>query len=228
VHDELVNVARAEERLGQARAALAALRASEELKRTQREQASIEARLGELKALLGAEQLRLEELEDQRAGLANRRERVRSVANESGFREQSHAEEEIAMLSRRIEQLEESELQAMETVEELVHEVGALEAQRDALGAEALSHLEALALERTRREAAVAAAEAEWEVALAQLSPELRQRIVARAKRGRAIALIEAGRCSACHLELSGSVLDEAQRGADVDCESCGAWLIVP
>lgn len=223
---ELIEVAAVEERLSRARAALEAVRPSDALRAARAEHAGLVQRVTALEAELDEVESRIAELEAQREELGERVARLRDQGDHAGFRDQSRVETELAMVRSRLDDLDEAELEAMEARDEVRAALTQVHAQRDAVAATVAELAAALEGEREQRRAAVAAAEAAWAEALATLEAGLRARIEARAKRGRALALSVAGRCSACHMELSGAVLGAVAAGRDVECESCGAWLV--
>lgn len=223
---ELIEIATVEERLSRARAALEAVRPSAALRAAEAEHAELVQRVAALEAERREVEGRIAALESQRDELGERLARLRGQGDQAGFRDQSRVEAELTMVRSRLEELDEAELEAMEERDSVMASLAEATAQRDAVDGTVAELRTALDVEREQRREAVRTAEAAWAEVLAGLDTGLRARIEARAKRGRALALSIAGRCSACHMELSGAVLGAVAAGRDVDCESCGAWLV--
>jgi len=227
VHEQLVEVAQAEERYARARAALAGLRPPPALGEAQRERQRLDVELRELDGRLQAVSLRIEDLEVQRHEVLERRARLERQAESADYRDQQRLEQERSMLLSRLEELDEAELEVLEEQDQLQARRAELEAERALVGARELALAEELEAERARRSEELRVAEAAWLSALNPLEAPLREQLRARAARGRALALLVGGRCSACHTELSSSVAAAVGKGDQIECESCGAWLLV-
>ncbi len=223
---ELVSLARAEERVWRCRAALEALTDDAEL-------ASLRAerdRLARERAGLHGEALELEhriaQLDAQRHELGRRQSRLRAQESTADYRDQERLDSELDTLRRRLEELDEGELEAMEALDELRARETSL-AEHEALTERRIAALEeALEGERARRAAELSEAKAHWAALLGELDEPVRRRIEGRARRGRSLALVDGSRCSVCHMTLSQAVASSFARGESVDCESCGAWLV--
>jgi uncharacterized protein len=143
--------------------------------------------------------------------------------------------------------------------EALMHEIATLDAERDvaddeelalldasetadADGARAAADLDVLVPGAEAAREALAAAEAQLLAEVAALTEQraaaaghIDAGLLARYESRRAslggigIARVAGGRCSACHLDLSRTLLDEIKRAALdtlTECEQCGRWLL--
>ena len=158
------------------------------------------------------------------------RDRTRLDAGTGPVRELEALQHELATLSRRQGELEDAELELMERREQEQSTVDAIEAR---LGSarQARDEVEA------RRNAAVAEVEAETAArgtARAPIAAGLPKDLLdlyekMRESSGMGAALLRAGRCQGCRLEIAGSELSRI-RGADADevvrCEECRRILV--
>jgi predicted nucleic acid-binding Zn-ribbon protein len=189
---------------------------------------------GRVKAQVGVDDLdrdiaRLERDIEQVRARADK-DRGRLDAGTGPARELEALQHELATLSRRQGELEDAELELMEQRE-----------QADAALAEVVQQVTAVRDEREeterRRDATLADIdkEAEWKAASrAPLVADLPGDLVAlyekiRESTGMGAALLRAGRCGGCRLELSGSERARVKgTAADevVRCEECGRILV--
>ena len=158
------------------------------------------------------------------------RDRTRLDAGTGPVRELEALQHELATLSRRQGELEDAELELMERREQEQSTVDAIEA-RIGVARQARDEVEA------RRDAAVAEVEAETAARTAARAPiaaglpkdllDLYEKL--RESSGMGAALLRAGRCQGCRLEIAGSELSRI-RGADADevvrCEECRRILV--
>lgn len=140
-------------------------------------------------------------------------------------------QDEIAMFARRQRELEDQELELMETAEPLDAELARAEAKRTELDAACVALLGAIAEAETAIDAAVAEAEMERaEAVTAVPEPLLEEYNALRVRMGGvAAARLVGNRCDGCHLTLSAMEVDELRRaGADtlVHCSECGRLLV--
>lgn len=178
---------------------------------------------------IAQEQRRLEtDVDTVRARAA--RDESRLQAGGLPSRELESLQHEIATLARRQSTLEDELLDVMERAEgaeaaadhatvrheELLAQLRALEAARDA----ALSEIDEAIARRTPERAAI----------VTEIPPDLLALYErARAQSGTGAALLRQRRCEACHIELSGSELAAVRAAAPdevVRCDNCRAVLV--
>ncbi|HKC27268.1 MAG TPA: C4-type zinc ribbon domain-containing protein [Jatrophihabitans sp.] len=178
---------------------------------------------------IAKEQRRLEtDVDTVRARAA--RDESRLQAGGLPSRELESLQHEIATLARRQSTLEDELLDVMERAEgaeaaadhatvrheELLAQLRALEAARDA----ALSEIDEAIARRTPERAAI----------VTEIPPDLLALYErARAQSGTGAALLRQRRCEACHIELSGSELAAVRAAAPdevVRCDNCRAVLV--
>jgi predicted nucleic acid-binding Zn-ribbon protein len=158
------------------------------------------------------------------------RDRTRLDAGTGPARELEALQHELATLSRRQGELEDAELELMERREQEQSTVDAIEA-RLGVARQARDEVEA------RRDAAVAEVESETAARISARVPiavELPKELLdlyekIRESSGMGAALLRAGRCQGCRLEIAGSELSRI-RSADADevvrCEECRRILV--
>jgi uncharacterized protein len=158
------------------------------------------------------------------------KDRGRLDAGTGPARELEALQHELATLTRRQSELEDAELELMEQREQ---SQGALDQVDERLGAGRDARTETEA----KRDAALAEVDAEQQTRAGQRDPlaaELPADLVAlyekiRESSGLGAALLRAGRCGGCRLELSGSERSRF-RTAEPDevlrCEECGRILV--
>lgn len=139
-------------------------------------------------------------------------------------------EHEVGSLKRRQAELEDAELEVMERDESLNAQLADKQRERAALE-------EQVATWQAELAEASAAIQAELEQLAAEragLVGQVPAEVLAvydrvRAEQGTGAALLRAGRCEGCHLELTSAELDEIRSADDEDlhrCEQCRRFLI--
>jgi predicted nucleic acid-binding Zn-ribbon protein len=203
----------------------------EELDHARQELAARRQRLQQLESEQRQQQWKVEDLRRKRD---TERERLYggSVRNP---RELTSLQEEVWQLEKRCQEEEDRLLELMLTVEEAQTELADQEARVAAMEAEwvQVSGELAATAERLRREAR-ALQERRQQLA-GSVAPASLGRYEALRHRGngRAVALIEQGRCQGCRIELPSSLIQQARQSAAggrdlVQCQSCGRLLYVP
>jgi uncharacterized protein len=146
-------------------------------------------------------------------------------------RELQALQEEVEALTRRQRALEDDLLDLMEAAEPLAEEVDRLEAQRDALDAEAAGLRVAIAEAESSIDAELIGVEEHRGEVAARVEPgllatyeKLRQRLG-----GVGIARLEGTQCTGCHLSLHATELDAVRHSSGegiVFHEECGRILV--
>ena len=144
-------------------------------------------------------------------------------------KEMADMQQELAALARRREELEEELLFAMEETE--AAQLALTQAQEKLESAAAASATAANQLRAEQDE--LRAEEARIRAAIAALLPGIegaalkRYRTLVKVKRGRALALIEESRCSACGIGMSTGIEQRVRHGVEmIACQSCGRLLV--
>jgi uncharacterized protein len=205
------------------------------------ELASIDRHLGALEARTKELRLQRDELGDRQAALEQQigASRTRREALEKRLyggqvvaaRELQAMNEEVKHLARHINDLEDREIEVMESLEPFDRELQAGEVTRDALDKDA---------ERLR--AAIGATEVALDAEIAQeiraraaAASGVRDELLARYEQLRAklggtgAARLVGASCSGCHLALSSMELDRVRKAppdAVITCEQCGRILV--
>ena len=140
-------------------------------------------------------------------------------------------QDEIGALRRRIDGLEDDELELMVQAEPIDERLAALSQEQAVLDAEVIEATKALAEAEVEISRDRAAAVAERGEAIAEIDPAALERYEAIRDRfgGVAVARLEAGACGACHLKLSAVEHDRILHlpaHAEVTCEECGRFLV--
>lgn len=194
----------------------------------------VDRKLAGVDERLGALSRSQQRLEDEIASL---REKASNVDKQlysgtvSNPRELQAMQEEIASLHRRVDELEDDQLEVMEATEPVEAEHSALAADRDRLDAQAGQHRAELAEAEAAIEQELAQVRGERASAAAEVPDELwpeYERLRA-ALGGVAIARLAGSTCQGCHLQLSAVEVDRIKKlPADepVHCEECGRLLV--
>ena len=137
---------------------------------------------------------------------------------------------DIEVARTKLDELEETQLEAMDKRDQLLAKKEALEARAREIAARGKELQEQRKATAAQLDAEAADLTAQLGETLQDIGPELGPKISAAVQRGSAgIAVIRAGACGACGNGLSGSVLNEiAQSSATAvfQCEDCEAFLI--
>lgn len=189
--------------------------------------AEVEERLG----ALGRSQQRLED------EIASMRERAAQADKQlySGTtnnpRELQALQEDIESIRRRINKLEDDELEVMEATEPVDAERAALAKQQAKLDDTASTLLAELAEAEAAIDGEIATVQAERDAAAADVDEELLTEYAGMRKRfgGIAIARLAGSTCQGCHLSLSAVEVDRIRKMSlddRVTCEECGRILV--
>jgi uncharacterized protein len=203
-----------------------------ELERLSREIAALDAQRAQAQVAvddIDRDIARLEKDIDQVRVRADK-DRGRLDAGTGPARELEALQHELATLTRRQSELEDAELELMEQRESAQ---GALDQVDERLGVSRDARTETGA----KRDAALAEVDSEQQAKATQRDPlaaELPADLVAlyekiRESTGLGAALLRAGRCEGCRLELSGSErarFRTAERDEVLRCEECGRILV--
>lgn len=144
-------------------------------------------------------------------------------------KELADMQQELVALQRRREALEEELLYTMETADAAMAGLaGAREQLQQAEADQAVDHAK-LMKERAELMREHVHLTGECKVALVAVEADAlaRYRSLTKLKRGRALALIQEGRCSACGVGLSTGLEQRVRHGRDLTtCQSCGRLLV--
>lgn len=140
---------------------------------------------------------------------------------------------EITILKRKVNGLEDDELELMERVEPIDAELADLAERKAGLDREAEVANAALAEAEASISAERDTAAAEREALLVPIDSALAERYdKARSRNGGiAVAALEHGTCGACHMKLSAVELDRVHHvvdDAEIQCEDCDRYLVRP
>ncbi len=200
----------------------------------ERQLASLEAERADAEARRGVLTATQKELEEQIAGISERRgvvEKRMYAATSSSARDLQAMNDEVRHLTERRAELEELELVSMLEQDPIDAELAALRERAAPLEAEATELRRQVAESQVEIDAALAEAIGSRAVAAAELPTALADRyetLRARLK-GTGAARLVGSHCDGCHLELS-SVEVEKIRALPPDqvatCEQCGRILV--
>lgn len=172
------------------------------------------------------------ELEVQaEADATRRRDIAKRLASSTVPKEVQALSAEQAQLEAHQRALEDSELELMEAIEPLDARLAELDAERDRLDAETASTRVALAEAEVAAGAELEAATASRSDAVAAVDPALVATYDKMRPKfgGVAVARLEHGHCTGCHLQLPATELDRIRSeppDAVVHCEQCGRILV--
>jgi predicted nucleic acid-binding Zn-ribbon protein len=141
----------------------------------------------------------------------------------SNPKELASLQEELGMLARTRDGLEDRILSLLDEVETLRERAAAADAARDALDQRLAAHLAVYAAERSRLAAETAALVAERTASAARVEPRLLKRYegIAAQEGGVGIVAIHEGRCGGCHNALPTGFVTRVREGQVVICERC-------
>jgi predicted nucleic acid-binding Zn-ribbon protein len=138
-------------------------------------------------------------------------------------------ETEIANLRRRIDDLENRELELMEAIELEEAELETARREGEQEMATLRAHIERLHRNQESYKGELGEAEEAVRACEAEIDPPVLQQyryVKSQVKRPPVVAELRDGRCSGCHLKVSGDVESTARKGTDlVRCDSCGRIL---
>lgn len=140
-------------------------------------------------------------------------------------------DEEIKHLGRHVGELEDREIEVMESIEPLDGELQAADTERDALEGDAGQLRKTIAQSQTMLDSDIAAQMSERESAVAGVPADLLARYEKlRAKLGgTGAARLVNGSCSGCHLALPAMEVDRIRRAPPeelITCDQCGRILV--
>jgi uncharacterized protein len=210
-------------RLAAARAALAALddgggvRAETEVAR--REAAEADGRLHACQAAIRDHELRLATTEAKQRKI----EGDLYGGRVSNPKELSSMQEELGMLARTRDGLEDKILSLLEELETFKERAGAAAHARDALEERLAAHLSAYTAARARLEAEIKTLVAERGASAERVDGRLLKRYegIAAQEGGLGIVAILEGRCAGCHNALPTGFVARVREGQLVICERC-------
>jgi len=186
--------------------------------------------VAERRAELEALQARAEELASAQRSLQERVRRLSDLEGTRDYRQAGQIEHEEELLTEKLAEIEEAELEVLEQTEAIEEELSArneeLVRAREAQGRLEEAHSQRLAeLDTELRQL-----EVELDALLEGLPEALAARIRAgrssRARRG--TAFVRRGVCASCHLSVPDHLVAAARREeGSASCEECGAVLVV-
>ena len=193
----------------------------------------IDQRIAEVEGRRGELARSQQRLEDEIASLtdrANEAEKRLYSGSVTNPRELQALQEDVASIRRRINQLEDDELEVMELTEPVEAERAVLLAERERLDAEGQRLRASLAESEAEIEKQLAAVRSEREQVAAQVADDLWAEYDALRARlgGVAIARLVGSTCQGCHLALPAVEIDRIKRlppDEVVHCEECGRLL---
>jgi predicted nucleic acid-binding Zn-ribbon protein len=146
-------------------------------------------------------------------------------------RELQAMDDEIKHLARHISELEDREIEIMESLEPLEGDLQAAETERDALERDASQLRAAISVSESELDSQISDLTREREDAAASLAPELLTRYEQLRKKlgGTGAARLVNGSCSGCHLALPAMEVDRIRRSppdAIMTCDQCGRILV--
>lgn len=193
----------------------------------------LEARRLALEELRGAPQSELARLDDEVAMMRAKLEREESKLGSGAVasaRELTGLQAEVESLQRRISDLEDRELEAMEQLEASQPDLDALDAELAGVE-EALPPVEARLKEQLDDLGEqLSHAEGARDAAAAGVADDLLdkyERVRVRSLNGVGAARLVDGSCGGCHVKLAAGELVEAREAALARCPSCEAILVI-
>lgn len=148
----------------------------------------------------------------------------------SNPKELSSLQEELGMLARTRDQLEDQILALLDQVEVLREQASSAEAARTALEQRLAAHLAEYEAARSRLDSEIDALTAERAAAAARVEARLLRRYqgIAAQEGGLGIVPIHQGRCGGCHNALPTDFVARVRDGQIVICERCRRILYLP
>ena len=147
-------------------------------------------------------------------------------------KELSAMQEDVAVLGRQRQRIEDKMLALMEDTERLARDLGTLEAQRAARERELEDHLTQYRSHNRAMEDELTSLHAKREAQVAEIAPELMRRYerLRERKDGLAVAqVLNHGICEGCHVKIPHRLYADLQETGDLrTCEECGRILYVP
>jgi predicted nucleic acid-binding Zn-ribbon protein len=183
--------------------------------------------------------LRRDELAEQEAALghrvelddARRRDIDKRLKVSTVPKEVQALSDELAALAKHQLELEDQELELMEAIEPLDAQLAEIDAEEAEIDRDGATQRAALAEAEVTLEADVLSVAAARQEASANVPPALLSQYEKLRPRlgGIAVARLDAGRCTGCHLQLPATELDRLRHepaDALVTCEQCGRLLV--
>jgi uncharacterized protein len=148
----------------------------------------------------------------------------------SNPKELSSLQEELAMLARSRDHLEDRILTLLDEVEVLREQASTAEAARTDLERRLAAHVAEYEAARTRLDGEIETLTAERSAAAARVEPRLLRRYegIAAQEGGLGIVPIHTGRCGGCHNALPTDFVARVRDGQIVICERCRRILYLP
>jgi len=177
-------------------------------------------------------------LRDLELSLSSTAEKTKKIERElySGRignpKELTAMQDEVAVLGRQRQRIEDEMLGLMEDTERLGEDLGALEAQRAARERELEDHLTQYREHNRALEEELASLQAKRDSQVAEIAPDLLRRYerLRERKDGLAVAqVLPNGICEGCHFKIPDRLYADLQELDDLrTCEECGRILYVP
>lgn len=148
----------------------------------------------------------------------------------SNPKELSSLQEELTMLARTRDHLEDRILALLDEVEVLREQASSTEAARETLARRLAAHLTDYEATRSRLEGEIETLTAERSAAASRVEPRLLRRYegIAAQEGGLGIVAIQNGRCGGCHNALPTDFVARVRDGHIVICERCRRILYLP
>lgn len=191
--------------------------------------AALARTLAERRDELAALSARGEELAAAQAALQERVRRLSGVEGTRDYRQAEQIEHEEELLTEKLAEVEEAELEILEQTEDLEAQVADLEQQLQAAREAKESARARRADQLAELDGELSRLEAELDGLMAELPESLASRIRAgRASRQRrGTAFVRRGVCASCHLAVPDHLVEAARRSEGAAaCEECGAVLV--
>ena len=203
---------------------------------------ALEALLGQVKSAEAATAVQLREtqarLRDLELSLSSSAEKTKKIEQDlySGRignpKELAAMQDEVTVLGRQRQRIEDEMLELMEDTERLGEDLGTLEAQRASRERELEDHLTQYRDHNRALEDERSSLQGRREAQTAEIAPELLRRYerLRERKDGLAVAQVLAnGICEGCHFKIPDRLYADLQELDDLrTCEECGRILYVP
>lgn len=193
----------------------------------------LDERLASLEGRRKGPQAELARLDDEVALLRDkvvREEAKLGSGAVTSARELTSLQSEVESLRRRIGELEDGELDAMEELEQTQPDLDAVSAELAAVGAELVDLDSRLEVARSGLAGELATVETARAAAAAELPEDLLaryDRIRAASVNGIAATRLVDGTCGGCHVKLAAGELVDAREAAMPRCPSCEAIIVI-
>jgi predicted nucleic acid-binding Zn-ribbon protein len=194
------------------------------------EGAELARAIAERRAQLDALGARAAELASAQRSLQERVRRLTGIEGTRDYRQAGQIEHEEELLSEKLAEVEEAELEVLEQTEGIEAELTTLEGDLAEVRAVQAEAEEARSSKLAELDSELRQLEAELDELLAGLPDALAARIRAgrSSRQRRGTAFVRRGVCSSCHLAVPDHLVAAARHGEGAaSCEECGAVLVV-